>query len=165
MPTIPTLLIAPSKSAYCSSPFHFTESNRIGSMCAMCYPVVLHMSQGRSTPCIGDKLIQPLMTGILIMGPYKPLPTLGLSFPSPIYMEMSWELMDPIKPAHIKSKHGSGSHQTGRGCWFFQKHGPHIFFGFPGCQVGFPGVIARALRARLGVFCCPFFSHEKNGPL
>ena len=49
--------------------------------------VDIHLSQGRSTPCIGDKLIQPLMTGILIMGPYKPLRTWVDEF-IPYYMEI-----------------------------------------------------------------------------
>ena len=48
---------------------------------------------------IGDKLIPPLMTGILIMGPYKPLRTWVDEFPIPYYMEISWELIDPM--AHI----------------------------------------------------------------
>ena len=49
--------------------------------------VFLNVSQGRSTPCIRDKLIQPLMTGILIMGPYKPLRTWVDEF-IPSYMEI-----------------------------------------------------------------------------
>ena len=39
------------------------------------------------------------MTGILIMGPYKPLRTWVDDFPSP--MEMSWELIDPISPCKV----------------------------------------------------------------
>ena len=33
---------------------------------------IIQMCQGRSTPHIGDKLIAPLMTGILIMGTMGP---------------------------------------------------------------------------------------------
>ena len=42
-------------------------------------------------------VIAPLI-GILIMGPYQPLRT-WVEFPIPYYMEMSWELIDPI--AHV----------------------------------------------------------------
>ena len=49
---------------------------------------LFHMSLGRSTPCIGDgQLIPPLMTGILIMGPYKPLRNWVDEF-IPYYMEL-----------------------------------------------------------------------------
>ena len=44
-------------------------------------------------------VIQPLMTGILIMGPYKPLRNWVDEF-IPYYMEMSWEWIDPM--AHMK---------------------------------------------------------------
>ena len=48
------------------------------------------MSQGRSTPCIG-----PLMTGILIVGPYKPLRNWFDEFiPYYIYMEIMG-VLDP----------------------------------------------------------------------
>ena len=50
---------------------HVKVRKQVGSMLLM--DRWSEMSQGRSTPCIGDKLIQPLMMGILIMGPYKPL--------------------------------------------------------------------------------------------
>ena len=47
-----------------------------------------HLSQGRSTPwSLGMGDLQPLMTGILIMGPYKPLRT-WVDFPIPYYMEI-----------------------------------------------------------------------------
>ena len=63
---------------------------------------VSYMPGPFSTPYLGDKLIQPLMTGILISwGPINRY-GLGLMSLSPIiyiYMEMSWELIDPI--AHI----------------------------------------------------------------
>ena len=49
-----------------------------------------YMSQGRSTPCIGDKLIQPLTTGILRV--YKPL---RVDESIPYSMEISWEWIDP----------------------------------------------------------------------
>ena len=56
----------------------------------------LHLSQGQSTPCIGDKLIQPLMTGILISwGPINPNRDWVDEFPSPIIWKMSWELFRP----------------------------------------------------------------------
>ena len=47
---------------------------------------------------LGMGNLPPLMTGILIMGPYKPLRTWVDEF-IPYYMEMSWELIDPI--AHL----------------------------------------------------------------
>ena len=46
---------------------------------------------------MGDRA-PPLMTGILIMGPYKPLRNWVDEF-IPYYMEMSWELINPI--AHL----------------------------------------------------------------
>ena len=56
-----------------------------------------HMSQGRSTPCIGDGRPPTFNDGILISwGPINPY-GLGLMSLSP--MEMSWELIDPI--AHM----------------------------------------------------------------
>ena len=50
---------------------------------------------------IWDKLIPPSI-GILIMGPYKPLRNWVDEF-IPYYMEMSWELIDPIAQMFKKS--------------------------------------------------------------
>ncbi len=49
------------------------------------------MSQGRSTPCIGDDGKPPTFND---GNPYNGYitPTIGLIFPFPYYMEMSWEL-------------------------------------------------------------------------
>ena len=47
---------------------------------------------------LGMGKIQPLI-GILIMG--IETPTIGLSLPIPYYMEMSWELIDPIAHIHL----------------------------------------------------------------
>ncbi len=45
---------------------------------------------------IGDGRPPTFNDGILIMGPYKPLRTWVDDFPIPYYMEISWELIDPI---------------------------------------------------------------------
>ena len=37
--------------------------------------LLFYMSQGRSTPCIGDKLIQPLIGNPYFMGIFSPLRT------------------------------------------------------------------------------------------
>ena len=51
----------------------------------------LHEQSGRSTPwSLGMGDLQPLMTGILIMGIFSPLRTWVDEF-IPYYMEMSWE--------------------------------------------------------------------------
>ena len=56
-------------------------------------------------------MIIPPLVGILIMGPYKPLRTWVDEF-IPYYMEMSWELIDPI--AHMShEKNPLTFHYTG----------------------------------------------------
>ena len=108
--------------------------------CARCYPVVLHMSQGRiNSLVLGDKLIQPLMTGILIMGPYKPLRTWVVEFPIPYYMEMSWELIDPTRShAHILIKTWQLDLIKLAGAVFFNM--APMFF----CAFGLPSWISRS---------------------
>ena len=49
---------------------------------------------------IGDGNNPTFNTNPYFMGPYKPLQN-WVEFPIPYYMEMSWELIDPI--AHIGS--------------------------------------------------------------
>ena len=53
------------------------------------------MSQGRSTPCIGDGHPTFNKESLYHNGPYKPLRTWVDEF-IPYGMEMSWELIDPI---------------------------------------------------------------------
>ena len=62
---------------------------------------ILHLCHGQKSRLFGDKLIPPLMTESLFHG-YIFTPTIGLIFPIPYYMEMSWELIDPI--AHLDSR-------------------------------------------------------------
>ena len=52
-----------------------------------------HLCHGQKSRFFGDKLIPPLMTESLFHG-YIFTPTIGLIFPIPYYMEMSWELID-----------------------------------------------------------------------
>ena len=69
-----------------------TKDNLVSGICAN---HICAMVKSRVLLGMGDL---PPLIGILIMGPYKPLPTIGLIFPSPIVWKQ-WELIDPI--AHI----------------------------------------------------------------
>ncbi len=73
--------------------------------------VIIYMSQGRSTPwSLGMGNLQPLMTGILIMGPYKPLRNRVDEF-IPYYMEIivvdrpDRTYHDGIVGHHVQPKH------------------------------------------------------------
>ena len=63
------------------------------------------MPWSRLSRFFGDGMvIPPLMTGIRIMGPYKPLRTWVDEF-IPYYMEISWEFrLDPIRTYQYQKK-------------------------------------------------------------